>query len=139
VAALVLVALVTVNGPPVVAFITRTYHDWLINTASYKRRYGHWSVVSVPTDMRVNAVHAIMLYTGKVLIMAGSGNNAGNFAAGRFESLLWDPSTNEFTKLKTPPDMFCGGHVILSDGKVLIAGGTRRYEVLPNQFVMPRG
>jgi hypothetical protein len=128
------VALVAVNGPPVVGLITRAYHDWLINTASYKRRYGHWSMVSVPTDMRVNAVHAIMLYTGKVLIMAGSGNNAGNFAAGRFESILWDPSTNKFTKLKTPGDMFCGGHVILPDGKVLIAGGTSRYEVLSTQI-----
>ena len=91
-------------------------------------------MVAVPTDMRVNAVHAIMLYTGKVLIMAGSGNNEGNFAAGRFESVLWDPSTNKFTKLKTPSDMFCGGHVILPDGNVLIAGGTRRYEVLPNKI-----
>ena len=134
VTAAVLVALVAVNGPPVVTFIRSEYHNWLINTASYKKRYGHWAMVAVPTDMRVNAVHAIMLYTGKVLIMAGSGNNEGNFAAGRFESVLWDPSTNKFTKLKTPSDMFCGGHVILPDGNVLIAGGTRRYEVLPNKI-----
>jgi Domain of unknown function (DUF1929) len=127
-------ALIAVNGPPVVAFITSTYHNWLINTASYKRRYGHWSRLPVPGDMRVNAVHAIMLHTGKVLIMAGSGNSIGNFDAGRFESLLWDPKTNTFKKIKTPSDMFCGGHAILPNGDVLIAGGTTRYEVLHSQI-----
>jgi Domain of unknown function (DUF1929) len=127
-------ALVAVNGPPVVAFITRTYHNLIINTESYKRRYGHWSILSVRAQMRVNAVHAIMLRTGKVLIMAGSGNDAGAFAAGKFESLIWDPATNGFKKIRTPTDMFCGGHLILPDGKVLIAGGTTRYEVPHSQI-----
>lgn len=126
-------ALLAVNGPPVVAFIARAYHNMMINTQSYKRRYGHWSILSVPAQMRVNAVHAIMLRTGKVLIMAGSGNDAGVFAAGKFESLIWDPATNGFKKIRTPTDMFCGGHLILPDGKVLIAGGTSRYEVPHSQ------
>ena len=45
--------------------------------------------------------------------------------------------TNKFKKIKTPSDMFCGGHVILPDGNVLIAGGTTRYEVLATRFDMP--
>lgn len=134
VGAAVVALLIVVNGPLAVGFAERTYHNWLINTASYKRRYGHWSILNVPSNMRVNAVHAIMLYTGKVLIMAGSGNSVGNFNAGRFESLIWDPTTNTFKKIRTPTDMFCGGHAILPDGKVLIAGGTTRYEVLPSQI-----
>jgi hypothetical protein len=126
--------LVAVNGPLLVAVVKRTYHNWLINTESYKRKHGHWSILDVPSEMRVNAVHAIMLYTGKVLIMEGSGNSTGNFNAGRFQSLIWDPRTNHFTKIKTPSDMFCGGHAILPDGRVLIAGGTTRYEILRSQI-----
>jgi hypothetical protein len=130
---LALAAIVALNGPPIVHFVHHIQHQRLINSASYKRRNGHWSILPVPANMRVNAVHAALLYTGKVLIIAGSGNNVGNFDAGRFESLLWDPKTDEFKKIATPTDMFCGGHAFLPDGKVLIAGGTSRYEALPSQ------
>ena len=68
--------------------------------------------------------------TGKVLIIAGSGNNLDAFKAGTFKSLLWDPKTNTFKQIHTPSDMFCAGHAYLPDGKLLIAGGTKRYEVL---------
>lgn len=134
VAAGVVLVLVAANGPLVAAFVKRTYHTWLINTESYKSKYGHWSILDVPAPMRVNAIHAIMLHTGKVLIMAGSGNSVGNFDAGRFVSVLWEPRTNHFTKLQTPWDMFCSGHAILPDGRVLIAGGVARYEVLHSQI-----
>jgi hypothetical protein len=136
---IVLVALLAVNGPPLIAFAQHEYRQYQINTASYKRQNGHWSILSVPTDMRINAVHSILLNTGKVLIMAGSGNSVGNFNAGRFESILWNPANNTFKKLKTPYDMFCGGHLILPDGKVLIAGGTSRYEVLASQIYYAAG
>ncbi len=130
----VLVVILAVNGPPLLAFARKEYHDWQINTASYKASNGHWSILPVPTNARINAVHAILLNTGKVLIMAGSGNSVGNFDAGRFESIVWNPANNTFKKIKTPDDMFCGGHLILPDGKVLIAGGTARYEVLASQI-----
>lgn len=136
---LVLIGLLAVNGPPIVSLVRKEYHEWKINTASYKRRYGHWSMLSVPTDMRIDAVHAILLNTGKVLIMAGSGNNVGNFDAGKFESIVWNPANNSFKKIATPYDMFCGGHVILPDGKVLIAGGTARYEVLASAIKYAAG
>ncbi|MBV9195357.1 MAG: DUF1929 domain-containing protein [Solirubrobacterales bacterium] len=139
VAAVLVCALLAVNGPPVVAFIRDAYHNIVINTASYKRRYGHWSVLPVPSNMRVNAVHAIMLHTGKVLIMAGSGNDAAEFAAGKFVSVIWNPANNSFKKITTPTDMFCGGHVILPDGKVLIGGGTTRYEVERSQIEYAAG
>lgn len=128
-----LVALILVNGPPLIAFGQATYHNWKINTAAYKRQYGHWVNVNIPADHKINAVHAVLLSSGKVLVMAGSGNNIGNFNAGRFESELYDPVNNTFKKLKTPYDMFCSGHFILPDGNVLIAGGTARYEVLASQ------
>jgi Galactose oxidase-like, Early set domain/GlxA beta barrel domain len=136
---LVLAAAVAVNGPPLVGFVKAEHHRWLINTTSYKRHYGHWSVLPVPAKMRVNAIHAALLYTGKVLIIAGSGNNIGNFNAGKFESLLWDPKTDKFRKIRTPSDMFCGGHAFLPDGKLLIAGGTVRYEQLASQVHFAAG
>jgi hypothetical protein len=130
---LALAAAAAINGPLVIRFAQHIQHERLINSASYKRRNGHWSILNVPANMRVNAVHAALLYTGKVLIIAGSGNDVGNFEAGTFESILWDPKTDEFKKIATPADMFCGGHAFLPDGKLLIAGGTSRYEALPSQ------
>ncbi|GAA0953292.1 galactose oxidase-like domain-containing protein [Actinocorallia libanotica] len=75
----------------------------------------------------VRAMHTVVLNNGKVLLIAGSGNNAQNFAAGSFESMLYDPATGKYRKIKTPVDMFCAGHVQLSDGRVLIMGGTKKY------------
>src|ERR1700729_3983274 len=91
---LLLAALLVVNGPPVFSFAKSTYLGWKINTAGYKRQYGHWVSLNIPSDKQVNAVHAVMLNTGKVLIMAGSGNNIGDFRAGRFVSEVFNPANN---------------------------------------------
>ena len=125
-----LCALVAANGPPVFSFAKTTYLAWKIHTTGYERQHGVWTNIKIPVDKQINAVHAVMLNTGKVLIMAGSGNNLGNFNAGRFESVVYNPANDTFKKIKTPYDMFCSGHFILPDGNVLIAGGTTRYEVL---------
>src|ERR1700759_4195592 len=103
---LLLAALFAVNGPPLVSFAKSTYLNWKINTASYKRQHGHWDNLEIPADRQINAVHAVMLNTGKVLIMAGSGNDIGNFLAGRFESVIFDPAHNTFKKIRTPYDKF---------------------------------
>jgi hypothetical protein len=50
---------------------------------------GRWSVLDLPAQYRVNAIHAALLPTGKVLIVAGSGNIPVNFVAGSFKTLLW--------------------------------------------------
>ncbi len=136
---LLLAALLVVNGPPVFSFAKSTYLNWKINTSSYKRQYGHWVNINIPDPDKIDAVHAVMLNTGKVLIMAGSGNNIGNFRAGRFESEVFNPANNTFKEIKTPYDMFCSGHIILPDGNVLIAGGTARYEVLASQIKYAAG
>src|SRR5262249_16912040 len=49
---------------------------------------------------------------------------------GTFTTLLWDPRTGQSTLVPTPTDLFCAGHAFLPDGKLLVAGGTLRYEVL---------
>jgi hypothetical protein len=128
---LLLAAIVlAVNGPLVVSFAASEIHNYIINTNTYKEKYGHWVTLQVGAKYKINAVHAALLYTGKVLIVAGSGNDQGNFEAGHFKSIIWNPANNTFKVIHTPYDMFCGGHTFLPDGKLLIAGGTARYEVL---------
>ncbi|PWI42788.1 galactose oxidase early set domain-containing protein [Streptomyces sp. ICBB 8177] len=125
-----LVALAAMNGPAAVGFAKHSYHEYQINQPAYKARYGHWDLVDVPKQYRINSIHAALLYTGKVLLIAGSGNDERNFRAGTFQSVLWDPVRNTFKMIDTPKDMFCGGHAQLPDGRLLVAGGTARYEVL---------
>ncbi|MDH6707044.1 hypothetical protein P3T27_003773 [Kitasatospora sp. MAA19] len=118
------------NAPAVLGFASEQYHQYVINRPEYKAEYGHWQTLSLPAEFRVNAVHATLLRTGKVLIVAGSGNDEKHFDAGSFRSLLWDPARNTYQLIPTPADMFCGGHSSLPDGRVLVAGGTQRYEKL---------
>ncbi|MFD4394143.1 galactose oxidase-like domain-containing protein [Kitasatospora sp. NPDC058478] len=118
------------NAPAVLGFASQQYHQYVINRPDYKAEYGHWQTLTLPAEFRVNAVHATLLRTGKVLIVAGSGNDEKRFDAGSFRSLLWDPAANTYKLIPTPADMFCGGHASLPDGRVLVAGGTQRYEKL---------
>ncbi len=86
---------------------------------------GQWSVLD--QQMPIRAMHATLLDNGKVLLMAGSGNDVNQFAAGTFKAAVWDPIANTWTVLTVPKDMFCSGHVTLPDGRVLIQGGTKSY------------
>ncbi|MEU8762156.1 kelch motif-containing protein [Streptomyces sp. NPDC048659] len=126
-AVLVLAAL---NAPAAVSFASEKYHAYKIAQPEYRKEFGSWEVVDVPEQYRVNAIHAALLHTGKVLLIAGSGNNQKKFDAGTFETVLWDPVKNTFKKIPTPEDFFCSGHTALPDGRLLVAGGTARYEVL---------
>ncbi|MFL9677832.1 galactose oxidase-like domain-containing protein [Streptomyces sp. KL110A] len=126
-AVLVLAAL---NAPAAVSFASEKYHAYKIAQPGYKKKYGSWGGISVPDGARINAIHAALLHTGKVLLIAGSGNNQKNFDAGTFDTVLWDPVKNTFKKIPTPEDFFCAGHSQLPDGRLLVAGGTARYEVL---------
>ncbi|GIF14529.1 galactose oxidase early set domain-containing protein [Actinoplanes teichomyceticus] len=124
------VAVLAANRP-IADFAAERYHEITINRPGYKQSHGRWSVLPVPAAFRINAIHAALLRTGKVLIIAGSGNDRRNFEAGTFRSILWDPATDRFSEVPTPTDMFCAGHTFLPDGRLLVAGGTRSYEVLP--------
>ncbi|MFD0368969.1 galactose oxidase-like domain-containing protein [Streptomyces sp. NPDC059071] len=129
-AVLVLAAL---NAPAAVSFATEKYHAYKIAQPGYMRKYGSWGVVDVPEQYRVNAIHAALLHTGKVLLIAGSGNDQKKFDSGTFETILWDPVKNTFKSVPTPEDFFCSGHTQLPDGRLLVAGGTARYEVLDGE------
>lgn len=133
------IVLIAVNVPPALAIVTEWRHSTLINSIEYEAEFGSWDVIELPEDQRVNAIHAALLPTGKLLIIAGSGNDEDQFDAGTFETLLYDPATGQSRQVLTPADMFCAGHAFLPDGKLLIAGGTQRYEVLEGDVVRAAG
>ncbi|MFI9308500.1 radical copper oxidase GlxA [Streptomyces triculaminicus] len=128
--AAVVLVLGGMNAPAIWGYAAEQYHDYKINKPEYKARNGHWDVVDVPEEYRINTIHAALLHTGKVLLVAGSGNNAANFKAKSFRTVLWDPRTDTYKDIPTPKDLFCSGHTQLPDGKLLVAGGTQRYEKL---------
>ena len=132
VVAVVVVVLVAGNGPVVAQFVSNKIHQYEVSRPAYEAKYGYWQTLELPPGVRVNAVHTALLQTGKLLIIAGSGNSQQYFEAGTFKTLLWDPVTGKAKLIPTPSDMFCGGHAFLPDGKLLVAGGTARYEQLPN-------
>jgi len=89
---------------------------------------GRWDILNYESP--VKSVHAALLNNGKVLLIAGSGNDEEAFDAKSFRTVVWDPNSGEFTEVPTPWDAFCAGHVFLPDGKLLVAGGTKVYEDL---------
>jgi len=84
---------------------------------------GQWSTLSTP--MPINPVHVALLYNGKVLIVSGSGNVAGN---SNYQAAVWDPQTNTINTQPVTWDMFCNGMVVLPDGRPFINGGTLQYD-----------
>ncbi|MEE6262818.1 galactose oxidase early set domain-containing protein [Plantactinospora sonchi] len=94
-------------------------------TAGVACTKGQWQVM--PYQSTVRGIHAVMLHNGKVLLVAGSGNDTAAFRAGTFKTAVYDPTTGVFTNVNTPEDLFCAGHVQLADGKVLVMGGNKEY------------
>ena len=126
----VVLALAGMNGPWVYRFATAQYHQYKINRPEYKAENGHWDIIEFPPEYRQDTIHAALLHTGKVLLVAGSGNNQDNFNAKKFDTRIWDPVKGTIKKIPTPNDLFCTGHTQLANGNLLIAGGTKRYEKL---------
>ena len=84
---------------------------------------GQWRTLSY--TMPINPVHTALLYNGKVLIVSGSGNVAGNT---NYQAALWDPQAGTITTQPVAWDMFCNGMVVLPDGRPFVMGGTLQYD-----------
>ena len=132
-------ALVAVNGPVVSTAAEHAYTAYEHNQPEYKAQFGSWETIELPERYRAQAVHAALLHTGKVLLVAGSGNDAEDFAAKTFRTVLWDPATGDTKEIPTPEDLFCSGHAYLPNGNLIIAGGTRKYEVLAGDVTKAAG
>jgi hypothetical protein len=95
------------------------------------RVLGRWRVLPhAPTGADVVlAMHAALLYTGKVLYFGGSENVRTQHDASPpliNNTRLWDPKTGATEVVGSPAghDLFCCGHALLADGRLLAAGGT---------------
>jgi hypothetical protein len=102
----VVLALAGMNGPWLYRFGTEKYHEYQINRPEYKADNGHWDIIQFPPKYRQDTIHAALLRTGKVLLVAGSGNNQDNFDKKKFDSRIWDPVKGTIKKVPTPADLF---------------------------------
>jgi hypothetical protein len=102
--------------------------DGGIQAQSPKSVQGEWKILL--EKMPINPVHIALLHTGKVLVVAGSGNVAAEL---NYQAAVWDPQSDSFFTQPLAWDMFCNGMVILPDGRPLISGGTLQYDPFHGQ------
>ena len=84
---------------------------------------GRWRTLSYP--MPINPIHVALMNTGKVLIVAGSGNLP---TEKNFQAAVWDPAADTILTQPLGWDMFCNGMSVLPDGRVFINGGNLKYD-----------
>ena len=70
---------------------------------------GQWTA---PFYWPVIAVHMVLLPDGKVLSLGRQG-----------VPQVWNPATGAFASSPSPAWLFCSGHAVLGDGRVLFVGG----------------
>jgi hypothetical protein len=92
--------------------------------------HGTWS--TLPYLMPINPISATLLHSGRVLIVAGSENDASNNSPGSesYRAAIWDPMGTTGSRIEVQNleyDVFCSGTAALPDGRPLIVGGTSDY------------
>jgi len=80
---------------------------------------------------QIIAIHSALFATGKIAYFSGDQHDPGHFAHGLFDSARqFDCESSAITPCAPSPsitDLFCCGHAFLGDGRLLIAGGTARF------------
>jgi len=105
-------------------------------------RSGRWFLAEdaegEPLMAEAFAIHAAMLQTGKIVIFSGDQHNPDQNSA-RPQDIdhcaLFDPVSFTLQNIDAPTtDVFCSGHAFLSDGRLLVAGGTELWSQPGGQF-----
>ncbi|MBI5906908.1 DUF1929 domain-containing protein [Candidatus Saccharibacteria bacterium] len=120
-------------GREPIAAAQHGWHEHVINSHSYTVKNGQWNTPDQPASQKLDDIHTALLKTGKVFMLAGSGNNINHSHHEVYQAGIYDPETGQTKVLRIPNDMFCAGITTLSDGQLLIAGGTSHYEVLKTE------
>ena len=80
-------------------------------TSADEAKIGSWAA---PITWGAVAIHAHLLPNGKVMTYGRIGN----------PPIVWDPAVPAaFQNFVAPGDVFCSGHTLLPDGRLLVAGG----------------
>jgi hypothetical protein len=96
---------------------------------AYAQTSGSW--LPVQTSTTAVAIHSSLTPTGKIFYLAGSGWNFDN-RNGPYQARLLDPVTGTETNVSLSKDLFCAGQSQLSNGNILLCGGTARYDIDPD-------
>lgn len=73
-------------------------------------------------DLHAVAVHLALLRTGKAVLFSGSHEKIWDWTKG--ESSMWDPQDpSAHADPELQRNLFCSGHCMLPDGRLLVAGG----------------
>jgi hypothetical protein len=91
---------------------------------------GTWR--TLPYQTPINPISATLLRTGKVLLVAGSENDAYNNASGAqsYRTVVWDPTGTDQTSMvakQVSYDVFCSGTAQLPHGRTITIGGSSDY------------
>jgi hypothetical protein len=104
-----------------------------LNDKSDRSIYGYWEPIKY--KFKNLPVHMALLHTGQVLAFGGSGNDP-RYLKNPFPADIFEPNEigKDNGKIFTisndgiEGDIFCAGHTFLPDGKLLVAGGTFKYD-----------
>src|SRR4029453_5226928 len=87
-----------------------------------------WNLIDQTTE--VLAIHAALVHTGEIIYFSGDEHDKGQNEGG----LIFHTRRFNFASLAVRPfpspgsDVFCAGHALLGDGRLLVTGGTEAFE-----------
>lgn len=92
---------------------------------------------------QILGVHAALLHTGQIVYFSGDEHDPGRYSLGLFDhARLFDCTTFAVSSPSPHPgirDLFCCGHALLPDGRVLVGGGTEAWTATLEAGADPHG